>query len=41
MEFTIGGDRCVLEPGDEVFIPAGAGGGGQGALESGTPAHGG
>ena len=23
MEFTIGGDRCVVEPGDEVFIPAG------------------
>lgn len=23
MEFTIGGDRLVLEPGDEVFIPAG------------------
>ncbi|KAL4437200.1 hypothetical protein ABPG75_004339 [Micractinium tetrahymenae] len=24
MEFTIGGDRVELEPGDEVFIPAGA-----------------
>ncbi len=23
MEFTIGSDRCVVEPGDEVFIPAG------------------
>ncbi|KAL4423519.1 hypothetical protein ABPG77_003652 [Micractinium sp. CCAP 211/92] len=23
MEFTIGNDRVVLEPGDEVFIPAG------------------
>ncbi|PSC68614.1 cupin domain-containing [Micractinium conductrix] len=24
MEFSIGGDRCVVEAGDEVFIPAGA-----------------
>lgn len=23
MEFLIGGDRVVLEPGDEAFIPAG------------------
>ena len=21
MEFTIGGDRCVVQPGDELFIP--------------------
>ena len=24
MEFTVGGDRCVLQPGDELAIPAGA-----------------
>ena len=26
MEFTIGDDRCVVQPGDELFIPAGGGG---------------
>ena len=35
MEFTIGGDRCVAHPGDELFIPSGGREGVRGSASGG------